>query len=310
MAPIDFHRIYTRHGIPHELEPGWWERQRPGPFHPVGGMVHHTAMGAAGRRVVRDGRPGLGGPLGNENLPRSGALIVLGAGRANDSGSGCVHVLERIRKGLPPVGPAPHGAEVDGNPWFLDVEVDNNGIGERYPDPQIGLLVRSRAALAVELGWRAEVFLHHYEWTSRKIDMSWRGPLREWIALHMLNMAGFAPAPPPPPPPPAKVVGRLHLAEFPEDVIVRIEMTVNLDNMGRGWLVLDGKGRRPRVKFGHLVSVRPQGSHPVRDRGYWPIPETAEQEYKGNTLLTIEGGIPGGATRLWLHVAERSARAA
>lgn len=107
-------------------------------------------------------------------------------------------------------------------------------------------------------------------------------------------------APPLPLPPlrtfPTTELPELHMGR-------RIEVTVPvLDSDGRGWIRLDGV-QWPDVPFGRLVSVRPRGSHPGRDRAYWPIPEFGEQDDGGKTLLSIEGGTPGGSTVFWLVVA-------
>ena len=72
--------------------PGWRTRGR-GPMTSVETIVcHHTATSdrAAGdyptMRVVRDGRPGLEGPLSQLGLGRSGTVYVIAAGRCSHAG--------------------------------------------------------------------------------------------------------------------------------------------------------------------------------------------------------------------------------
>lgn len=71
-------------------EPGWRTRGH-GPMRSVDGVVaHHTAGPVTGDapslRVVRDGRPGLSGPLAQLFLARSGAVHVVAAGLAYHAG--------------------------------------------------------------------------------------------------------------------------------------------------------------------------------------------------------------------------------
>jgi hypothetical protein len=87
-----------------------------------------------------------------------------------------------------------------------------------------------------------------------------------------------------------------------EEAMQRISLTTPLDDMGRGWLPLDGANGRPRVPWGTLWSVEPQGSNPSRD-GYWPVPEVGQQQAGEVTLITVEGGVPGGSATLYLHTA-------
>lgn len=71
-------------------EPGWRTRGH-GPMRSVDGVVaHHTAGPVTGDapslRVVRDGRPGLSGPLAQLFLARSGVVHVVAAGLAYHAG--------------------------------------------------------------------------------------------------------------------------------------------------------------------------------------------------------------------------------
>jgi hypothetical protein len=63
---------------------GWRSRGHGGMDTLEGVVLHHTAGPASGDypslRVVRDGRPGLAGPLAQLGLARSGTIFVIAAG--------------------------------------------------------------------------------------------------------------------------------------------------------------------------------------------------------------------------------------
>lgn len=175
---------------------GWLTRVAPGPFSPVAVLNHHTAAKGYDRDAPsleickrgrgRPGQPGyLPGPLCNVLIGRSAACYLTSGGRANDSGRGVRAVLDRVRQGLPPLGDATTRGDVDGNAWFWDVEVENDGIGEEYPEAQLEALIAVDAVICRESGWTADHVLHHREWTSRKRDMSWRGDLRGAVASRL-----------------------------------------------------------------------------------------------------------------------------
>lgn len=156
-----------------------------GTFAPEGVLVHHTATKGAGLTVVQRGRPGLAGPLCNLNLTRLGLFNVVSDGLAWHAGSGSSHVLDEVRHDHAPSGDArTRGLRDDttGNRYLIGIEVDNDGVGEPYPDVQIEALVKGCAALCRHFGWSANRVIHHREWTSRKIDMSYRGDLRGAVA--------------------------------------------------------------------------------------------------------------------------------
>jgi murein L,D-transpeptidase YcbB/YkuD len=74
-----------------------------------------------------------------------------------------------------------------GNGRFWGVEVENNGIGEEYSQAQIKVLVKLCAAMCKWQGWDHNRIIHHREWTSRKYDMSYSGPLREYVEKMMAS---------------------------------------------------------------------------------------------------------------------------
>lgn len=84
---------YDRFGLRWEALPGWRTRTAGGVFRPGGGVYHWTggpraATGRPSLRVVRDGRPGLPGPLCNDYLDRYGIVVLVAAGVANHAGVG------------------------------------------------------------------------------------------------------------------------------------------------------------------------------------------------------------------------------
>ena len=115
--------------------PGWLEHGR-GPFAGLETIVcHHTAgpSAAADPRdfpsfgIVRNGRPGLQGPLSNLGLGRSGRVYVFAAGKANHAGR---------------VTLAKYA-----NAYAIGIEAENNGTGETWPTVQRTAYARLCAAL-------------------------------------------------------------------------------------------------------------------------------------------------------------------
>lgn len=146
-------------------------------------MVHHTASrqgtgATSSLNVVRYGRTGLPGPLCNVLIGRDGSVHVITDGRANDSGTGNSPVLSRVRADLAPTGKATSPGTLNGNPYFYDIEVENNGVGEPYGEATLNSLFEVCVAFCRHHGWSANRVIHHKEWTSRKIDMSWNGDIR------------------------------------------------------------------------------------------------------------------------------------
>lgn len=149
----------------------------PGTFTPVGVMLHHTAAGDNWRSnlgVVKHGRAGLPGPLCNVYIRRDGTIHVVTDGKANDSGMGSSTVLAEVK-----AGEAVHrdartrgltASSVNGNRWFYDIELDNRGTGEDYPDVQIAAGVKVAAVLLDSLGRDVGSLIYHRHWTARKID--------------------------------------------------------------------------------------------------------------------------------------------
>lgn len=168
--------------------PGWETHARPYTFKPEGIMIHHTA-GSNSLKIVRNGRKGLPGPLAQFLISKSGAVYLISQGYSNHAGSGMSSALARVRKEQVPAGRAKSKGDITGNRYFWGIEVENNGVGEAYPDVQIQALVTLCAALCELNGWSENRIIHHKEWTSRKIDMSYRGDVRGMVADVMSGKA-------------------------------------------------------------------------------------------------------------------------
>lgn len=145
-------------------EDGWKTRGRDGSFTPKAIMLHHDASPAGetsnGVDVIRDGRPGLAGPLSQLWLSYDGVWHVVAAGRANHAGEG---------------GPWGVISTDDGNGDAIGIETDHT-TDEKWTDPQRSEGLRGVHALAQRLGitTREEIdraVTAHKEYApTRKID--------------------------------------------------------------------------------------------------------------------------------------------
>jgi hypothetical protein len=188
VIPLNMHRLLRSRGVAVVEEAGWQGKGKT-PFAPVGVMVHHTAWPTQedhpSLSLVIQGRPDVPPPLCNILLARSGTAHLIAARRANHSGAGSRLVLDEVRRGVSAVADAKDRGLEDtttGNTWFYGIEVENSGLqGDTYPQVQIDALVRICTAMFQSHGWTAARVVHHREWTKRKPDMSFRGPLRDMI---------------------------------------------------------------------------------------------------------------------------------
>jgi hypothetical protein len=145
-------------------EDGWKTRGRDGSFSPKAIMLHHDASPPGetsnGVDVIRDGRPGLEGPLSQLWLAFDGTWHVVAAGRANHAGEG---------------GPWGVIAHDQGNRDAIGIETDHT-TDEKWTDPQRSEALRGVHAIAQRLGitTRAEIdqaVTAHKEYApDRKVD--------------------------------------------------------------------------------------------------------------------------------------------
>ena len=197
-------------GLDVEAEPGWETRRgskysfdhRPGGT--LGMIVHHTAAGGSAdmpcRNICVNGRSDLKGPLVQFLLGRSGKLLLISQNRCNHAGKGSSEVRKDLEAGRDitaefDAGQGAYNARTLNRPndWsgangkYWGVEVENNGRGEEYSQEQIKALVKLCAAMCKWQGWDHNRIIHHREHTSRKVDMSYTGPLREYVQKMMAS---------------------------------------------------------------------------------------------------------------------------
>ena len=131
---------------------GWKERDRPGPFGPVMGVIcHHTAGPKSGNmpslRTVTEGRSDLPGPLAQLCLGRDGTYYVVSAGRCNHAGTGEWQGLK------------------SGNTNFIGIEAENAGTrDDPWPEVQMDAYRRGVAAILKRLGQEATMCAGHKEY--------------------------------------------------------------------------------------------------------------------------------------------------
>lgn len=187
-------------GVDVEAVEGWETRGKQG-FAPEGILVHHTAGPKRGDApslsLCVKGRPDVPGPLCHIVLARSGKAHLVTANIANHAGLGAAEVLDLVRADEPVDDDARarrYRDSVSGNPFLYGIEVENSGVpGDVYPDAQIDALGRICAALCQHHGFSPNRIIHHRQWTSRKVDMSFRGCVRDLAAQHMdAGLVSFA----------------------------------------------------------------------------------------------------------------------
>lgn len=124
-------------------------------------VFHHTASNKSGGSapalgICRDGRPGIPGPLCNVLIGRDGTVHVMAAGRANHAGRG---------------GPFRNIPRDSGNAFLVGVEVENDGIGEKWSAELLQTADVVFATLLLGLRRRSSWLIGHKEWApTRKID--------------------------------------------------------------------------------------------------------------------------------------------
>lgn len=115
-----------------------------------------------------------------------GAVVLMNAGIAYDSGNGDRKVLDAVMNDKPAPAPtdtytstgSPGGTNpgISGTKWYIDVEVMHLGDGSPLLAPMRRALIVANAALCEYMGWNPLFrVLGHREWTKRKIDPRWDG---------------------------------------------------------------------------------------------------------------------------------------
>ena len=137
-----------------------------------------------------------------------GVAYLIGTGPMNHAGTGNQSVLDRTRNDQPPPGPATSAGSISGNSHYSGTECQHPGDSTPWPQPMLEVMVAINAAEFLVWGYSQQRAIDHYEWTSRKIDMSagggpasgsWAGDqLRHYVGL---QMTGTTPGPDPEPEP-------------------------------------------------------------------------------------------------------------
>jgi hypothetical protein len=188
------------HGVPVVATDGWATRGYD-TISPVGQVNHHTGsvskITPSTAAYMIAGRPpsdpsplpgplcnGLGGVAKDTGRP---VFYLIAGRRARHAGPGSPVVLSEIQRDVAPSGDAGARGLADdenahGNRSLLGWEWQPPADRNVWPDPLIELVVAVNAATADLMGWSANRSIHHREWTARKPDMSWRGPLRQLVA--------------------------------------------------------------------------------------------------------------------------------
>ena len=136
---------------------------------PTGLINHHTA-GPAWYPVDR--------LLTKCNLyiDPGGLVHLISAGYQADSGMGDKKVLARVlaKEPVRPPSDIQTSDRINGNPYFVDIEVGHPGDGSPIPPIQRQSLIRCNAAIVdyLKLDVPSQL-LGHKEWTRRKIDPRW-----------------------------------------------------------------------------------------------------------------------------------------
>ena len=151
---------------------GWQGRAKYGPqerhYTPRGIINHHTA----GTNWYPPTRLYESCQL---YIDPAGVVHVIAAGYNPSSGMGDPKVLNAILRSEPVPPPQDRNAvdRIDGNSWFVNIEVGHWGLGQPIPAAQRDALIGLNAALCELLGFDVEDIIGHLEWTLRKIDPNW-----------------------------------------------------------------------------------------------------------------------------------------
>ena len=143
-------------GLTVEGVDGWRERGH-GPMTDVRGVTCHHTAGLSALSVVRDGRPGLDGPLAHLYLDRQGVFHVVAAGL-------CWHA-----------GVSRKPAYTNSHRIGIEAEALGTGAASDWPDAQMDAYRRGCRALAEHYGFGIDQVLGHKETCApvgRKTDPS------------------------------------------------------------------------------------------------------------------------------------------
>jgi hypothetical protein len=172
-----------------------------GKFEPIGLIDHHTAPPVPFPldRLTSKCNISIRNP--------DGAVCLLNAGWAHDSGFGDRLVLEAVRSDAPPPPPSdtyktlkpdpvPGGANpgILGNPFFIDIEVQHLGDASPLLEVMHQALIVTNAAICEFMRWDPQTrIIGHREWTRRKPDPKWDGKANPMSGLRSNTLAELNP---------------------------------------------------------------------------------------------------------------------
>jgi hypothetical protein len=165
MMLTDLDKALRAWGIPYWEGPGWQSFGHGEMDSLRGILIHHTAGGGKNDWLtVRNGRPGLVGPLAHMTLERNGSVRLLAAGLCYHAGSGSHPVI----------------GTNNGNLRMIGIEGVSPGIGSNaWTREQLETYPRLVASLLTWYRLPVERALFHLEWATprgRKIDAGqWPG---------------------------------------------------------------------------------------------------------------------------------------
>jgi hypothetical protein len=148
---------------------GGWSAGRP-----VGHVNHHYVCSLNPDQGYIDNLVGnlASGSVVNWFADVHGVAYLVGTGPMNHAGTGNQSVLDRTRAGQAPPGPASSAGSISGNAHYSGTECQHPGDSTPWPGPMLDVMVAINAAEFLVWGLPAACAIDHYEWTSRKIDMS------------------------------------------------------------------------------------------------------------------------------------------
>ena len=114
----------------------------------------------------------------NITIRPDGVIVVLNAGYAYDSGKGDPAVLWRMKNDALILNPNDFTDDdrINGNPYFIDIEVQHRGDGGPINSPQYASLIATNVVLLAHYDWDPRTrLIGHREWTRRKPDPKWNG---------------------------------------------------------------------------------------------------------------------------------------
>ena len=177
------------------------KRSNGGRYEPIGVIDHHTAP------PVPFSLDSLKNKCNISIRHPDGAVCLLNAGWAHDSGWGDRFVLDAVRADAPLPAPSdtyktlkpdpmPGGANpgILGNPFFVDIEVQHLGDGSPLLEVMHQALIITNAAICEFMRWNPETrVIGHREWTRRKPDPRWNGKSNPMAGLRSATIGELGP---------------------------------------------------------------------------------------------------------------------